>query len=96
MNTPIYIPMTVSTDTASIPMTVSVNTVELPFSVGVAISTSTFADYEGPYEVIPQAENAVILQTIDKHMLDNVTVQKVPFYQTSNPYGDTVYIASEV
>lgn len=96
MNTPIYIPMTVSADTASIPMTVSASAVVLPVALGVIIEASTSPDYEGPYEVIPRAEGAVILPTADKHMLDDVTVRKIPFYQTSNPYGDTAYIASEV
>lgn len=29
-------------------------------------------------------------------MEDNVTVRIIPFFQTSNVSGDTVYIASEV
>lgn len=52
--------------------------------------------YRGPYEVIPKAYDNQTLETKDKHMLDDVTVNKVPYYETSNRYGDTVYIAAEV
>lgn len=96
MNTPIYIPMSVAVDTAAIPMAVAVDTAELSMTVGMVIEARTSADYTGPYTVTPLAENAVILPTRDKHMRDDVTVLKVPYFQTSNPYGDTVYIASEV
>lgn len=49
--------------------------------------------YNGEYNVIPQAHSQSVLQTQGKVMKRNVTVQKVPYYETSNQYGDTVYIA---
>lgn len=52
--------------------------------------------YEGEYTVIPKANEAQILPTRMLIMSDDLTVTKVPYFQTSNPYGDTVYIASEV
>ena len=52
--------------------------------------------YTGEYNVIPQANDEVVLYTADKVLTDNVTVQKVPFYRVGNEYGNTVYIASEV
>ena len=52
--------------------------------------------YEGDYVVIPKADAATVLPTKDKTMQDDVTVQKIPYYETANPTGDTVYIASEV
>lgn len=53
--------------------------------------------YTGPYVVIPHAHNEQTLETAQKLMTDNVTVQKVPFYDVSNTTGGTtVYIASEV
>ena len=54
------------------------------------------APYEGDYIVIPKADAATVLPTKDKPMQDDVTVQKIPYYETANPTGDTVYIASEV
>lgn len=52
--------------------------------------------YRGDYVVTPKADTATTLSTKGKTMLDNVTVQKVPYYETSNDKGYTVYIAAEV
>lgn len=52
--------------------------------------------YEGEYEVIPKAYESQTLETKDKLMEDNVFIFSVPYFQTSNEHGDTVYIASEV
>lgn len=52
--------------------------------------------YEGEYEVTPSAHNAIVLETDGKTMTDDVTVFKIPYYETSNLTGKTVYIASEV
>lgn len=52
--------------------------------------------YEGDYEVTPKADKEQILATQHKFMIEDVTVKKVPYFQTSNEYGETVYIASEV
>lgn len=52
--------------------------------------------YAGPYEVTPKAWEAQILATDGLMMTDDVTVFKVPYYETSNIYdGKTVYIAEE-
>lgn len=58
--------------------------------------TADAAIYDGEYQVTPKAYNSQVLQTQNKLMTDNVTVFEVPYYETSNLYGDTVYIASEV
>ena len=53
--------------------------------------------YEGPYEVTPRAYNEIILETKNKTMEDDVTVHKVPYYETSNIFdGKTAYIAEEL
>ena len=52
--------------------------------------------YSGEYVVIPKAEDAVVLPTTNKILYDDVTVTKVPYFETSNTSGTTVYIASEV
>lgn len=49
--------------------------------------------YDGTYEVTPLAHDAVVLPTRHKQMRDNVTVFKVPYYETTNVSGTTVYIA---
>ena len=53
--------------------------------------------YEGEYNVIPKAYEEQVLQTKEKTLLENVTVQKVPFYEVSNTSGgNTVNIAIEI
>jgi hypothetical protein len=52
--------------------------------------------YAGPYEVTPKAWEAQTLATKDKLMAEDVTVFKVPYYETSNLYdGLTVFIAED-
>lgn len=52
--------------------------------------------YDGPYEVTPKAWNDQILATDGKMMTDDVTVFKVPYYETSNIFdGLTVFIAED-
>lgn len=63
---------------------------------GMPVSIVSGTPYEGDYVVIPKADAATVLPTKDKTMQDDVTVQKIPYYETANPTGDTVYIASEV
>lgn len=51
--------------------------------------------YAGPYSVTPKANEAQTLSTAGKQMTEDVTVAKVPYYETSNTSGTTVYIAEE-
>lgn len=51
--------------------------------------------YHGQYEVTPSAHNQIVLETREKLMADDVTVNKIPYYETSNESGLTVYIADE-
>ena len=53
--------------------------------------------YDGEYNVIPKAYEEQVLQTKEKTLLENVTVQKVPYYEVSNTSGgNTVNIAIEI
>lgn len=53
--------------------------------------------YTGDYTVIPKADKAQILPTKDLLMTDDLTVTKVPYYETSNNFsGKTVFIAEDV
>jgi hypothetical protein len=52
--------------------------------------------YGGPYEVTPKARDAQVLETEGKLMTDDITVFKVPYYETSNLFdGLTVFIAED-
>ena len=48
--------------------------------------------YGGDYEVLPSASDDVVLNTDGKKMKRDVTVFKIPYYETANLYGDTAYI----
>lgn len=53
--------------------------------------------YVGDYEVTPKAYLDQTLETQGKLMTDDVTVFRVPYYETTNLFdGKTVYIAEEV
>lgn len=52
--------------------------------------------YEGTYDVIPKAYTMQTLATSDKYMEDDVRVHEIPYFETSNVSGTTVYIADEV
>lgn len=57
------------------------------------IASGDFPTYHGPYEVTPTMEKQ-ILGTKQKALLDDITVNKIPIYETSNlSGGTTVYIA---
>lgn len=69
---------------------------EMVFDSTLAIQLINTDTYTGDYVIIPKAHEEVILETKDKTMADDVTVKKVPYYETSNEVGTTIYIASEV
>ena len=52
--------------------------------------------YSGAYTVTPKAHEQTVLPTTGLLMLDDVTVVEIPYYETSNVSGSTVYIANEV
>lgn len=52
--------------------------------------------YTGEYTVTPKALEKTVLETANKTMLDDVTVKKIPFHETTNLSGGmTVVIAQE-
>ena len=51
--------------------------------------------YTGTTTVTPRVSEQ-ILETANKTLLEDITVLEVPYYETSNVNGMTVYIASEV
>ena len=48
--------------------------------------------YEGITNVTPKPYEAQILQTKDKRVLEDITVEKIPYFETSNDTGTTVFI----
>lgn len=93
----ITIPMTVQASAVTIPMGVSASSAEFLMCIGAAYKIVNAPEYEGPYEVTPKAWNDQTLETEGLLMTDDVTVFKVPYYETINLFdGKTAYIAEEV
>ena len=55
------------------------------------INPSEYQIYEGTYRVIPTTDDQV-LQTDKKLLTDNLTVEEIPIYETSNETGKTIII----
>jgi hypothetical protein len=47
--------------------------------------------YTGTYQITPRV-NAQSLQTANRLLQRDVLVEEIPYFETSNEYGDTVYI----
>lgn len=65
---------------------------------GMVSARSIGADiYDGAYTVHSEAHEVQVLPTANKQLLHNITVEKIPYYETSNlSDGITAYIGSEV
>ena len=79
-----------------IKMTLSQPEIKMKIAPAKVVYTGDSKPYEGVYDVTPQAKSAVILPTKDRLRSRDVNVKKIPYYETSNQTGVTVYIASEV
>lgn len=76
----------------------SMNTANMTGTIGNGIVKydSSTELYAGEYNVVPKAAEEQRLPCAGKKMEKDITVQRVPYYETSNDTGITVYIASEV
>lgn len=69
---------------------------EITGNITLPVLRYTEEDYQGEYFIIPLAEQQTILQTEGKRLYNNVTIDKIPYYQTTNLSGGyTVYIGGE-
>ena len=58
----------------------------------VTLGELSYPKYDGEYEITPIVEEQV-LETRQKVMVEDLTIQAIPFYETSNTTGGTtVYI----
>lgn len=92
----ITIPMRVQTEGIVVPMKVGTDIQNIGMGIGAEYAVAGAEVYGGTYEVIPKARQSQTLETANKLMEEDVLVFEVPYFQTSNEHGDTVYIASEV
>ena len=51
--------------------------------------------YTGEYIITPAPFTSQTLETRGKSMSDDVTVREIPYYETSNISGITIYIGGE-
>lgn len=51
--------------------------------------------YHGQYDITPKAYDDQVFETIGKVMTDNIVIRKVPYVESHNESGTTVYIAKE-
>lgn len=72
------------------------DSVEVALGTAIIVQNLEGDKYEGEYIITPKADEDQVLPTRAKTMVDDLTVLRVPYFETSNIYGDTVYIASEV
>lgn len=86
-----------SADIQALSADASAAAVEISTGNPIARDNGDIPTYHGEYEVTPSASSAIVLPTYGKYMADDVTVRKVPYYETSNlSGGKTAYIAMEV
>lgn len=53
-------------------------------------------DYDGgAYDITPKPYESQTFETKGKRMMDDVTVRAIPYYETSNVSGITIYIGGE-
>lgn len=71
---------------------------EPTLSGSLSIATSQEHEvYSGSYEVTPSINDDQILDTAHKVLSDDIVVNKVPYFETSNnSNGKTVYIGKDV
>lgn len=93
----ITVEMSVATYDDTLPMDVTSSNETVDMTIGATYAMTEGDPYEGSYEVTPKAWEAQTLATKDKLMEDDVTVFKIPYYETSNIFdGLTVFIAEDI
>ena len=76
----------------------SMNTANMTGTIGNGIVKydSSTELYTGEYDIVPKAAEEQKLPCAGKKMLKDVDIKAIPFFETSNEAGTTVYIAAEV
>lgn len=59
---------------------------------GSLLMPTGYDNYVGPYEMTPKVTSQT-LDTADKHLTDDVTIEAIPYYEVSNSHnGKTIII----
>lgn len=66
--------------------------VDLIATENIIIETVEGEHYEGDVDITPSPSSDITLETEGYLMDSDVTVRKIPYYETSNESGITIYI----
>lgn len=66
--------------------------IKLKVNEGTGGGGGTYPEYEGPFVITPKPYDDIVLNTTQKTVMDNITVLKIPHYETSNLKGKTFII----
>ncbi len=86
-------PLTVSISTNRQPLSANI-TKESQIDIGVTNYYATGSPYSGEYVITPSTTDDQNLGTKGKLMSDDIIVSKIPYYETGNESGYTVYIGN--
>jgi hypothetical protein len=73
-------------------MSVSGNIAGNSPKINATVHISTLPYYVGDYTVTPRLGEQVVLETAQKSMTQNVTVEQIPMYETTNLQGGKTVI----
>lgn len=71
------------------------STVHMRVSDAEVVYSSAGDPYTGNYTITPKVDEQT-MATRNKLMQDNVTIKAIPYYETDNNLGTTIYIGSEL
>ena len=71
------------------------STVHMRVSDAEVVYSSAGDPYTGSYTITPKVDEQT-MATRNKLMQDNVTIKAIPYYETDNNLGTTIYIGSEL
>lgn len=58
----------------------------------VIVGGEELPTYQGETDITPKPREDILLETANTRVLDNIIVREIPYYETSNISGKTVYI----
>lgn len=95
INLPIQVELSLDKSKTVFAIALESNLEEITLSNDTVINATIIdiPQYAGAYTVTPLAAGDVVLETKDKLCTDDITVLKIPTYQTHNESGITFYIA---
>lgn len=88
--------MAIKLSVVSAPVTLMVSST--PVSVGVGVANVVYVsseEYTGYYDIIPSTYDVQTLETENKLLSDNVTIQRIPQFEVSNVSGGATLIIGE-